>query len=82
MEGINEIISQLAHFDHEHDSDILSYLTEAVTEIKQDHLSTSEATELINDKVSILKAESILTEDEHIRLVEAFIAHLPALLAL
>ena len=77
---IAQLIEQLAYLDHESNTDVATHLTDTIIEIKTTGLSKSEATELLADRLKLLRLNSVLTTDEQLRLVEAVIDRLPGLL--
>jgi uncharacterized protein (UPF0335 family) len=77
---LKQLIEQLVYLDHEHETDIAEHMTGLILDIKSAGLSKDEATELLNDVVPLMKLNSVLQNDEQLRMVEALIQHLPGLL--
>lgn len=79
-QDLKDLIDQLGYLDHEYDTNVLVELNEAIVDIHNGNLTKDEATELLNDKIKLMKLNSVLEDDEHIRTVEAVIHQLPGLL--
>lgn len=77
---LKQLIEQLAYLDHENETDVAGEMADLITHIKIEGLTQDEAEELLKDRVELMKLNSVLADDEQIRLVEAFIQRVPGLL--
>ena len=80
QDELQALIAQLAYFDHENSTDVAEELTDTVVVIRTENLTRDEAVELLEDRLEMMKLNSILEKDEDIRLVESIIRKLPGLL--
>lgn len=81
-EEFKALIEQLAYLDHEHGTDVAGEITEVIGHARAEGLSAAEIVELAEDRVKLLRLQSVLADDEMIRVVEAIIQHLPDALSL
>lgn len=79
-EEIKAMVEELAYLDHSHDTDVSSELLNAIGVIREDGLNEEEAADLLNDRLEMMIEDSVLEDDEHIRVVKSVIERLPALL--
>ena len=77
---LKALIAQIAYHDHEHDTNIAEELTDVIVTVKTLDLTHEEAVELLEDRLEMMKLNSILEKDEDIRLVQTIIRQLPGLL--
>lgn len=76
----NQLIEQLTYLDHEHHTDVTSEITEVIAHGKAEGLDTHEIIDLVEDRVSAMKRQMILVEEDQIEIVNALLEQLPDML--
>lgn len=79
-EEFQQLIEQLSYYDHANDTDVSAELLELVQLVKEDGFSEDEAVAMLSECFETLKQNSVITEQEHIALVQSVIYRLPKLL--
>lgn len=76
----NQLIEQLTYLDHEYDTDVTSELTEVIAHGKAEGLSAHEIIDLVEDRISSLKRQRQLVEEDQLEIVNAILEALPDVL--
>lgn len=81
-ENIEEMIQNLAYYDHEHGTDVAAELTDLVVEARSEGMSKQEVTEILNERLEMMLENSVLEDRAHIEAVELVVRTLPGLVGL
>lgn len=73
---LRDLIEELAYIDHEEGTDVAGLLTTLVSQAKEEGLTEDEAAELLDDNVKLMQLNSVLVDDEHLRLVQDVVRNL------
>jgi hypothetical protein len=79
-EELQGLIEQLVYHDNENETEIANEVLDAISFIREEGLTRDEAVELLNDRYELWSLNSVLQDEEQIRIVEAVLHRVPGIL--